>query len=282
MRSTVAVFLLFISLACQKNVAPDLYRPRQALLQQGLSRVLEGQEFLPRGKTLYVFDFDHTLGDTVTTIPVRSGDGKIRQMDSKCMDLVAGEEPDYSVFNAAEVAATTPIAPAFDLLRRVQLTDTAVIVTARGQPDTVMNLRAYLLNRGAQPVAIFAINTQEMQTHIWKPLQQKGEALPGQLKKPFIIAGLVDRARAQGVKFERIEYHEDTDRYVTGSVELLGGLFPEMRIDVYDYIRTPGSPNVYRQEKAISYTDGRWRLPDQRPFREGAVYESGDCPVSSP
>ncbi|MBE7438697.1 MAG: hypothetical protein HS115_09615 [Spirochaetales bacterium] len=278
MRYSLPVLLFFTSLYCQKNAALELYRSQEAVLQKGLTEVLKGQDFLPQGKTLYVFDFDHTLGDTVTTIPVKTREGTLRQMDSKCMDLAEGEEADYSVFNATEVATTAPIPAAFDLLRRVQLTDTAVIVTARGQSDTVVNLQNYLQSRGAQPVAVIAINTEDVQNHIWKKLSTD-RALPGQLKKPFIIAALVNLAGKQGVHFERIEYHEDTDRYVTGSVELLGGLFPQVRIDIFDYIRTPGSPNAYRQEKAISFEKGRWRLPDQRPFREGATYDSEDCPV---
>ncbi len=228
---------------------------------------------------LHVYDFDHTIADTRTTIPVRPPNGPLRYSDSKCIDIRKGDRPDFEVFTEAELDRAAPIPPTIERLRALRgRRDVFVfVVTARGQEHTFRSALRYLSRHGAAVHGVLPIHSELLEQRLWTPL--KAEAIPSAWKKALLIAALAQQARKVGANIRLVRYHEDTDSYVRGYFEVLPELVPESRLEAYDYIRTPRGPNFEYREALIGYVERQQvRLPDGRPFASFREYNSGDCP----
>lgn len=235
----------------------------------------------PQNANLSVFDFDHTLADTRTTIPVR-GPGGNRQMDSKCLDLRSDERADFDVFTPAELLRSGPVHPGIAALRVAQNRgDLIVIITARSQVHTSDSITRYLVRFGLRPHVVVAVNSDGLRQRLWDPLRaaSDGRRLESGMNKALLIMGLAAALRERGRLPESIDYHEDTDSYFRALADLYEELPQAPSLMFIDYVRLGGAERDYRYEqRAVArFREGRWIDTDEDTLEE---YSSGDCPSS--
>ncbi|MBI3395316.1 MAG: hypothetical protein HY042_05740 [Spirochaetia bacterium] len=234
-------------------------------------------------KELDFFDFDNTLADTDTDIPVREASGAMRQQDPKCFDLNAGDSPDYGVFDRSEMNRSAPIPAALRRLKQYasdKSTYTAVI-TARGQRHTFFSLYEYLGRQGAEVGSVFPLNTEMIQKDLWDRMQMPGgvSSIPSGMKKALIMAALIDLSHGARATPRLARYFEDTDSYLAGAMVFLPQRFPEMKFEFYDYIRTgPHGARSYEERYVAAAENGTVAPAVKGPF-DPLSYSSGDCPV---
>ncbi|MCB1190005.1 MAG: hypothetical protein H7A23_12720 [Leptospiraceae bacterium] len=290
---TIIFFLLLNS--CTKeliseNKSVQIYLQNKTLILNALKVILYRNivySGIDQGKTvLNVFDFDHTLADTLTIVPVKGKDGNIRKIDSKCLGLKEGEIPDYSVFTREEVYDTVPVNPSlFRLQDAVKQKDVLnFVITARSDVTTYNALYEYLAVHKAAPNGIYAMNSEIMNRLLWEQIKLPSDLkkLPEGLKKPLLIAGLIDLINQKGSQVKLVRYHEDTDDYLKEGLKFLPIQFSKIRFEWYDYIRRKTLIDFEYfedffafSENGISYrSNGSVFLPE-----EISKYDSKDCPV---
>ena len=266
-----------------RNAAAAYHRNEAILAATLESLFARYREYRRPGKEtteVHVYDFDHTLADTQTLIPVRTASGALRQMDSKCFDVQKGERPDFEVFTEQELRRTAPIQVTLERLMKLKERPEAFVfvVTARSQEHTFLSALRFLKSRGARVDGVLALNSDFVSDHLWKKMG-KGN-LSSRLKKAFLIGGLVDLARRSGATIKLVSYHEDTDKYIRGFLELLPGLLPATRVEAFDYTRRKGPSGLVYTERLVAYAErGRLLSPEGSPFAGLSNYNSGDCPL---
>lgn len=230
---------------------------------------------------LHVFDFDHTIADTRTEIPVRSADGKVRQEDSKCFQIHKGDRADFEVFTRPRLLASAPIAPTIARLQALtKRSESAVfIVTARSQEHTYESAKTYLITRGIRVNAVLPVNSELFEQGLWRKMKKS----PKGMKKPFLIAGLADQIQATGARLKLIRYHEDTDKYIAAFLNLMPALYPGIAAEVFDYTRKLDSKNpnniLYAELLAGRVEGGQAFRANREQYPLPVRYDSGDCPL---
>lgn len=273
------------------NTSIQIYQKNKKLIINTLRNILYRNlvySGLKEGITvLNIFDFDHTIADTLTMIPVKGSDGKIRKLDSKCMDLKKGDKPDFSVLTREEVYDTIPINPALERLEKYVKEKNTLnfIITARGGITTYTALYEYLAVHKVAPNGIYAVHSDIMNRLLWERMElpQNLKKLPHGLKKPLLIAGLVDIINNNS-NIQIVRYFEDTDEYLVEGLKFLPSQFKNIRFEWYDYIRSRNYYNEFEyyedyfafSEKGINYrTNGSIYMDEQI-----KIYDSKDCPLN--
>jgi hypothetical protein len=289
----LAAALFMAGIAACKRAPVDgdptfqIWTQNKALLLRNISAIVDGNEGLrgfSTGKTtLNVFDFDHTLSDNTTKVPVTTATGAAKFLDSKCILLVEGDKPDYSVFDNENLYTTEPIQPTLTRLREY-VKDAGhwnVVLTARGGRRTFPMIQEYLWQRSGEPDVVIAANFPPFHKSLWDKIEYPGDMkkLPRGAKKSLLIAALVELAKSRGTKIEKLRYFEDTDEYLAGTMVLLPRLFPELRIEFFDYVRKIENGKAKYTEVAVATSEaGKLSKADGSPFTAAAEYDSGDCP----
>jgi hypothetical protein len=227
----------------------------------------------PEIHTLNIFDFDHTLIDNRTQVPVVNDTGLTRTIDSKCLNHAINEKPDYSIFDRENTYAYKPISATLDRLRLYSkdAQQASVVLTARSGRRTFSMIQEYLWQKGAEPDAVIAANYPRFQHELWQNM-----TIPDGAKKPLIIAALISLRVQNGRPVKLVRYFEDTDKYLAGAMVLLPKLYPQVRFEFYDYVREKGGG--YREAFVAYATAGRLYRPDGQVFTGEDRYDSGDCP----
>jgi hypothetical protein len=161
--------------------------------------------------TLNVFDFDHTLVDNTTLVPVTDDKGHSRTVDSKCLSHAANEKPDYGVFDRENTYAYRHVDAALQRLKGYvkDPKQSSVVLTARSDRRTFSMIQEYLWQRGAEPDAVFATNHTNFESRLWRQIRPEDAA-----KKPLLIAAILSHLRASGNSIKLVRYFEDTDKYL--------------------------------------------------------------------
>ncbi len=281
--------------ACQERASGDpglvtreIYAMNRGVFQSALERVFREFHYagLPEGSAipeLAFFDMDHTLVDTRTMIPYRSAGSLTYNAlsDSKCMTIGPDEPADYAVLNREELLGSAPVAPGLAGLREASARGVpAFIVTSRGSSDTFTVIPEYLEKHGARVSGVFAVNSRYLSKHVWWKLELPPgiKSVPGHMKKPLIIAAILDRARTAGAWPKLVRYHEDTDSHFRGTMFLLNLMYPEIRFELIDYIRTARGNDFEYTRKEAAVSEGKtWLDPAGQPLTDPRLYDSGDC-----
>ncbi|MCB1306398.1 MAG: hypothetical protein KDK37_19045, partial [Leptospiraceae bacterium] len=219
------------------------------------------------------FDFDHTLADTQTTIPVDTEYGT-EQRDSKCFFLRAGERPHFEALSPQELARTGPIDSMVQIARQLEARgDLLFIVTARGESHTWNTIPLWLKKNGIKINGLVAANAKETVDGL-KPLSRDTK-LPHDFKKALIIAGWIELIQSKFPEspLKSVSYYEDTDHHLRGAMQLLPLAFPDIEFHFYDILRTQRSPGKYRLTPIANASHGTLDLPG-----DPAHYASPDCP----
>lgn len=253
-----------------------------AVLQQVYSR---NMMFTPPGRETRefdFFDFDHTLADTDTMVPVKSSAGANRLEDSKCFRLDKGDVPDYNVFSRAELYGAAPIPETMKRAREyAAAADTQVaVITARGQTHTFNSVFEYTAQRGAEVDIVLPIHTDLIQKALWDKMTYPAgvEGVPSGMKKALFMAALIDLAQMRGGSIRTARYFEDTDSYFRAAMEFLPARYPGVRWEFYDIVRGGTEKHRTYAERFAAYAEkGTVHEPGGSGLNASA-YSSGDCP----
>lgn len=273
-------------------IAREIYRLNRERILNAVRENFRAHGYagLPRGAIdeIYVFDLDHTLVDTRTMIPYRSA-GAFEMdalSDSKCMVIGPDEPADYSVFTREELLESPPVAAGLAELKQAAATGAPIfILTSRGGSGSFKDIPAYLEREGLRVNGVFPVNSRFFGRRIWWEMPKpEGVSVPPEgMKKPYLIAALIDLARQQGAWPKRVVYHDDTDKHFRGAMLLLALMFPEIQFELVDYIRTArGKDFEYTRRPAARSRGQQWFTPDGVPIKDGSKYDSGDCPGQFP
>lgn len=286
----ILVVGLAATFACSSPVrqantrAASVYQDNKALFADTLQALFARyKEFRQPGKgitEIHVYDFDHTLADTQTMIPILSASGDRRESDSKCFDFRKGDKPNFEVFTEVELVKTAPIAVTVERLKKLKSQPQALVfvVTARSQEHTFQSALRYLTSRGARVDGVLALNSDFLFEKLWNPL--KKQKVASHLKKALLIAALVDAARRNGADVRLVRYHEDTDKYIRGFFQLMPSVVPDGRAEAFDYIRRRSGKSIAYSETLVAYAEaGRFQKADGSVFESVLNYDSGDCPL---
>lgn len=230
---------------------------------------------LGQGKdTLNIFDFDHTLIDNRTQVPVVDDTGLTRTIDSKCLSHAFNEKPDYSIFDRENIYIYKPIPAALDRLRLYgnDAQQASVVLTARSGRRTFAMVQEYLWQKGAEPDAVIAANYSRFQYEFWRNMTMADGA-----KKPLIIAALISLIVQKGRTVKLVRYFEDTDKYLAGAIVLLPKIYKHLRFEFYGYVRD--KRGGYREAFAAYAVGGTLYRADGQVYAGEDRYNSGDCPV---
>ncbi len=238
---------------------------------------------MPDGKSiLNVFDFDHTLVNTLTIVPVQNSAGETEMRDSKCGVFTAADKADFSVFTRKAVYDSEPIEPAFAHLQAYSSEASwNFVLTARSQPHTFSSVYEYTAMHGPELNGVIAVNSRILIESLWEKLRLPYgiTAVPSEMKKALLIAALADLAMKKSNRLDLIRYHEDTDSLMSGAMQLLPILFPRIKQEYYDYLRSGTDGHyTYRELPPIRWQEGRLTAQSGEAV-EAAAYSSGDCPV---
>ena len=224
---------------------------------------------------LNIFDFDHTLVDTRTRIPVQRSDKSRGFLDPKCIVLNSGDIPDFAVFDTEDTFQYPIVQPGFERLKEVSKKETVIVMTARSSSGTYSMVPAYLSLRGVVIDGVLAVNSEILKTGIWDHLRlpEGMKKLPSGAKKPLLIAGIIELYQSLGHSPELVRYMEDTDSYFSVAFEFLPRRFPNIRFEFYDYLR-----NGYLYTEVLAARASGGLLENLVPKNyTGGVYDSGDC-----
>ncbi len=260
------------------------YAMNRSILQNGIREIfyrsLVSRGVLTGQNTLNVFDFDHTLANTTTAVPVyqsQDPDKKIlRTIDSKCMVYdKKNESADFSVFEKEDTLAFAPILESVVRFEKYinDPEQSAYVITARSAARTYTAVYEFLWKHAELPDGVIAVNSASMQERVWSriALPQGWSRLPSGADKPLLIAALLELSSPSG-EVKTVRYFEDTDKYFNTGAEFLAERFPGVRFEFYDYVR---DKNTFTEMLALVIENGKI-LP-----QNGFVYpsyDSGDCP----
>jgi hypothetical protein len=255
-----------------------------SIVEEVVARNLSFVGFNHRQTSLMVFDFDHTLVDTRHTIPVLLGDKTIREVDSKCMGkLLDGEIADYSVFNRQNLGQSKPIEPVIQLLKQSSSSEytASAVITARSQNHNYSSILEYLAQLGAEPNVIYPIHSEFLEKNLWNHiLIEPIKKLPPGIKKAIVIAGIIESLQRKGTIVNQVSYYEDTDNYLREAMLFLPKIFPKIKFQFFDVIRTLSADrNKYTIAK-VAYSENGivFDLSDKTfDSQKIAEYDSNDC-----
>jgi len=260
------------------------YAMNRSILQNGIREIFY-RSLVSRGvvtgqNTLNVFDFDHTLANTTTAVPVyqsQDPDKKVlRTIDSKCMVYdKKNEAADYSVFEEEDTLAFAPIPESIARLKEYvnDPKQSAYVISARSAARTYTAVYEFLWKHAELPDGVIAVNSAPMQERVWSriALPQGWSRLPSGVNKPLLIAALLELSSPSG-EVKTVRYFEDTDKYFNAGAEFLAERFPGVRFEFYDYIR---DKNIFRERLALVIENGKILPQNESVF---PAYDSGDCP----
>lgn len=218
------------------------------ILDQNKDRLLAflegqtGKNAKPSGEIVF-FDFDHTLADTRTMIPVETDEGR-QYRDPKCFYVDSDEKPHYDALSEGELQKTMEIQEMLDLAKEKKKQGALVfIITARGEDHTWTSIPAWLKRRGLIIDGMVAVNSEKTRSAVLESLQlpEGAERLPRSFKKALLISGWIQLLEKRG-PVDRISYYEDTDHHLRGAMQLLPAVHPEKEIRIFDVIRQVSYP----------------------------------------
>lgn len=238
--------------------------------------------FLAHKNVLNVFDFDHTLVDTTIKLPVKLPNGSKKLIDSKCMPLQPGDKPDFSVFENENTYVSRPINASLGRLQLYsKLTDNwNVILTARSSRRSFSSAQEYLWLKNAEPDAVIALHFSPLERGLWSKMKLPRiiDSAPQGYKKPLVIAALIQILKNRGSDIKLVRYFEDTDTYLRNAMQLLPTLYPNIRFEFFDYIRTGNANTAQYKEKNVAFAEGgKLFSAINRIFENPEKYDSGDC-----
>jgi len=232
---------------------------------------------------IYFSDFDHTLANTETRIPVKRANGKDDSTDSKCMVINKGDIPDFGIFKKDALFKTKPIEVALARLKQAKKVKTnfIMVLTARSQDHTFTSAHKYLKNYNLNVDYVIAVNSKLLQKDIWKNLKFPTgmSKLPKGMKKPLLMRAFVEYAQMKGVKnLKKITYMEDTDKYIGSYMTYMPKDLGQVQARVFDYVRG-GSPNQrsYTELELGTSRDGMFYTPIGKIKNPTWGYQSNDC-----
>ncbi|MCB1171168.1 MAG: hypothetical protein KDK25_12570 [Leptospiraceae bacterium] len=194
----------------------------------------------PTGEIVF-FDFDHTLADTRTRIPVDTPSGQ-ELRDSKCFHVEPGERPHYDALGAEELKATRPVQELLTIARQKQARGALIfVITARGEDHTWQTIPAWMKNHGIPIDGVVAVNSVRTRRELLDRLNlpDGAERLPGDFKKALIISGWISLMQQKG-PVQSVSYYEDTDHHLRGAMQLLPAQYPGLNLQIFDIVRTVG------------------------------------------
>lgn len=287
--------LILAAAGCTQSLGPNASAAEKATAiyaanADRLTAALEvvyarNMQFTPPGRSTRefdFFDFDHTLADTDTMVPVKSSSGADRLEDSKCFRLDKGDVPDYNVFSRQELYGAAPIPETMKRAKEYTAEpDTQVaVITARGQTHTFNSVYEYTAQRGAEVDIVLPIHTDLIQKALWDRISYPAgvDSVPSSMKKALFMAALIDLAKMRGGNIRTARYFEDTDSYFRGAMEFLPGRYPEIRWEFFDIIRGGTEKHRTYTERFAAYGErGVVHEPGGETMKSSS-YTSGDCP----
>ncbi len=285
----------FAAVGCAPSVSPQATSAEKtaALYAMNADRMTAALEvvyarnlmFTPPGRDIRefdFFDFDHTLADTDTMVPVKSSTGADRLEDSKCLRIDKGDVPDYNVFSRQELYAAAPIPETIKRAKEyTAAADTQVaVITARGQTHTFNSIFEYTAQRGAEVDIVLPIHADLIQKALWDKMTYPSgvDGIPSGMKKALFMAALIDLAQMRGGTIRTARYFEDTDSYFRAAMEFLPARYPAVRWEFYDIIRAGTEKHrTYTERFAGVAEKGSVHEPGGETLKASA-YSSGDCP----
>lgn len=255
----------------QISEALEIFRSNRLTVREGVETLAPGVIRSASGTdpvSVAFFDFDHTLADTVTRIPVIQEDGTKDFRDSKCFQLFEGETADFDALSEKELLNTRPVS---ENIERLQQSEDAIILTARGESHNFNSIPAWLRSNGSTALTVIPVNSKEAAEALLGRLRLSGEPvkLPKGFKKAVFMAGFLDLYRNNGHLIRTVTYYEDTDYHLRGAMQLLPVIYPDINFIYYDIIRENGTYTTVK----IAEIKGERILSDTAP----ESYDSGDC-----
>lgn len=219
----------------------------------------------------HFFDFDHTLANTVTLVPMLSSSGEfLRFADSKCSFQQPHEHPDYSVFTLEKLLLTTPV---FDGLTNIQNSIDSgafvVILTMRGSVHARSGIIMFLREYGIQVHAVIQVDKKPLKTILDTFNIASG------LRKSLIVLSIL-RHQAACLPLV-VQIHEDSDSQVNSYLQTLPMIYPHVQYSITDYVKSQQSYEA--QLMFISQFTG-WRFATNMTQVQELpkyVYNSFDC-----
>ena len=290
MKKVLTIIVITLSIQFCKGpgeLGGQLFNDNRAVFKNFIDEVWQkyGYNKAPSSvEEVYVFDFDHTIANTETLIPVTTTDGTTDRRDSKCFVITKGEKADFSVFTEKNLKKTDIIGLSEKLLKKLDKdTSWVIVVTARSQEHTFTSALKYLKDKGLPVDGVLAVNSKLLRENLWGKLQmpELTEQIPRGFKKALLISALLEHAKAQGASVKTVKYYEDTDKHITGYINVLPNTFPEIRSEVFDLVRS-GKPNKRKYQSRflgyglnkVFYSQAGFELKDLK------TYSSRDCAVN--
>lgn len=229
------------------------------------------------------------LLDPETGKPVRLGVGPTRDVRGEYMELKARrndvdygayvpESPSYGILSS--ILGAKPIAPTVAALKagKNDASTKQIIVTARGGGDEVIDgIKTYLKRAGLGLDGLFMMYRPDHQEHL-----QIGEAVPGQAQKKVVtMAGVLHLFGPAASKVQRVRFIDDNDENLRAAMEVLPGLFPQVRFEFVDVIHK-GDGVFEHALVARSAKNGALEDAARKPIDLEAVraYQSTDAPFT--
>lgn len=221
--------------------------------------------------------------------PVRLGVGPTRDVRVEYMELKAQrtdvdygayvpESPSYGILSS--ILGAKPIAPTIAALKAAKDDPSTkqIIVTARGGGDEVIDgIKTYLKRAGLGLDGLFMMYRPDHQEHL-----RIGETVPGQaLKKVVTMAGVLHLFGPAASRVQRVRFIDDNDENLRAAMEVLPGLFPQVRFEFVDVIHK-GDGVFEHALVARSTRNGALKDGAGKPVALDAVrtYQSTDAPFT--
>lgn len=280
--------LLVCSRPSQKpeNNFPSIFQANEKLLIEQIQNVAERNIALKGIRfdisVINFFDFDHTLVDTTTPVPVATAAGAIKTIDPRCLPLQTGDRPDFSVFDSENTYLFKPIMPSLTKLRAYakDSQNLNIIITARGGRRSLSMIQEYLWKLDAEPDLVLPLHVSVLSKNLWAnfKLPANMDKEPNGYKKPLVMAAVLKLLSAHGAKISTLRYFEDTDSYMSVAMKYLPPMFPEIEFHFYDYVNPPAKASKYTEVPVASARGGVLYHPDKSTYPDAEVYSSKDCP----
>lgn len=234
---------------------------------------------------VHIYDFDHTLADTTITIPVSTADGSDKEIDSKCMTLNKGDKPDFTVFTRDALRDTRPIDSTLKRFEKSVADEKTltVVLTARSGLHNFTSIYEYMAYRAGEPDLVIPVNSEFLWKNLWGDLKllPSQKKMPKGVKKPLLIAAIIELAAQNNSEnhISGVEYHEDSDSYYRHALLFIPERFSKTEVKWFDYYRTTGRVNSYREMPFAYSENGRTFHADGTEFTEEEIknYRSDDC-----
>ncbi|MBV6493805.1 MAG: hypothetical protein LDLANPLL_01828 [Turneriella sp.] len=270
-----------------ENNFPAIFQANERLLIEQVQNVAERNIALKGLRfdisTINFFDFDHTLADTTTPVPVATAAGAKKTIDPRCLPLQAGDRPDFSVFDAENTYSFKPIIPSLTKLRAYAKDpqNLNIIITARGGRRSLSMIQEYLWKLDAEPDLVLPLHVSVLSKNLWAKfnLPANMDKEPNGYKKPLVMASVIKLLLAHGAKISTVRYFEDTDSYMAVAMKYLPPMFPEIEFHFYDYVNPPTKTAKYTEVAVASARGGILFHPDNLPYTNPEIYSSHDCKI---